>query len=402
MQRLPTDGDDPRQGVLLGLAGLVAVAVLLGPMRTNLSPALPALLLVAAVVVAGGYGGPRVGGALGGTAAMIELFLFVSEQSPRATVVEVIESVVLVALFMAIGIGAGWLAQISESTELEVELASGDNAALSRRLVSVTVERAVLAEEAEDLAEREVHRTALLRSVSHDLRTPLSAIRAVATDLRDGVQYENAVRVDLLSTVCDEVERLDQMVANLLSMSRIEADRLHPQPQVIDLIEVVNERFRSLSPLFRSVRTRSSFAADLPLIEADFVMLQELLTNLLGNASRHAPADTEVWVVAERFVERDDGHRMMQIEVSDQGRGVADDFLPKLFEPFCRGEGSRSTGLGLAICKAMVEAHGGTIWTTRTFGGGATFCFTLPVFTDTGTEPDSETMVDAAPAEMPT
>ena len=386
----------------MGVAGLVAVAVLLGPMRASVSPALPALLLVGSAVMAGGYGGPRVGGAVGGTAAMLELFLFVSEHPPRPTVIGVLESVVLVVLFVGIGIGAGLLARISESTEQEVELATGDKVALSRQLVSVTVERSVLAEEAEDLAEREVHRTALLRSVSHDLRTPLSAIRAVATDLRDGVAYDAEVRVDLLSTVCDEVERLDQMVANLLSMSRIEADRLHPQPQVIDLVEVVHERFRSLGPLFRSVRTRSSFAADLPLIEADFVMLQELLTNLLGNAARHAPADTEVWVVAEKFVAGTDGRRMLQIEVSDQGNGVAEDFLPKLFEPFCRGEGSRSTGLGLAICKAMVEAHGGTIWTTRTFGGGATFCFTLPVFIDTPGIEESETMVEAPPAELST
>ncbi len=393
MQRLPTDGDDPRLGATVGTAGLLGVGLLLGPFHESVSPALPALLLVLTAIAAGAFGGRRMGAAVGLLAAAVELFAFVTL---RSSVIGVIEAVLLVVLFIAVGVAAGWLAQLTEQTEQEVVEAASDLHELSHRLVSVTVERAVLAEEAEDLVERDAQRTSLLNSVSHDLRTPLQAIRSVATDLRDGVHYDTDVQRDLLDTVCDEVERLDQMVANLLSMSRIESGRLEPHPQVIDLPELVEERFRSLGPLFRRVRLRSSFADGPPLLEADYVMLQEVLTNLLGNAARHAPADSDVWVVAEKEVVDADGRRFVQIEVSDQGGGVADDFVPHLFEPFCRGAGSRSTGLGLTICRAMVEANGGTIWHTRTFGGGATFCFTVPVFTP------SAVGDGPAPAEVPT
>lgn len=389
MQRLPTDGDNPVQGSLVGAAGVLLVALALGPFRETVSPALPAILLLAVVVAAGGYGGRGVGASIGVIGAAIELSVFVTV---RASVMGVIEAFVLTAVFVAVGVGAGWLAQFTERTEDEVEIVTGDRKALSDRLVSVSVERTLLAEEAEDLAEREVHRVALLRSVSHDLRTPLSAIRAVATDLRDGVHYDTEVRTDLLATMCDEVERLDQMVANLLSMSRIEAGRLEPHPQVFDVSELVTERVRSLNALFHHLVVRRSVDVDLPLAHGDYVMVQEVLTNLLGNAARHAPEGTELWVVAEKVVEEpplfdgDANRRFVQIEVSDHGPGVADEFLPKLFEPFTRGEGSRSTGLGLAIAKAMVEAHGGRIWCTRTFGGGATFCFTIPVYDDAGDE----------------
>ena len=216
-------------------------------------------------------------------------------------------------------------------------------------------------------------RSALLRSVSHDLRSPLATIRAVTTDLRDGVVYEEATRVELLTTVCDEVERLDRIVANLLSLSRIEAGAFSPERQAVPLDELVTERARRLKGLFRAVRLQVEMPPDLPLVDGDYTQLELVLTNILENAGRYAPPGSTVRIAA-----RPKGD-LVQVRIADEGFGVPDWERDRIFEPFRRGEGSRSSGVGLAICRAVVEAHGGTIGVERTPGGGATFVFTLPV-----------------------
>jgi two-component system sensor histidine kinase KdpD len=212
-----------------------------------------------------------------------------------------------------------------------------------------------------------------MRSVSHDLRTPLASIRAVASDLRDGVVYDEATRKELLDTVCDEAERLDRIVANILSLSRIETGALTPDRQAVALDELVADRVRRLSGLFRQVRVQVEIPADLPLVDGDYTQIDQLVTNLLENAARYAPPGSLVRVGAserEAFVE---------LRVADEGIGVPDWERRRIFEPFRTGEGSRSSGVGLAICRAIIEAHGGTIDVDRTPGGGATFIVTLPV-----------------------
>jgi two-component system sensor histidine kinase KdpD len=247
-------------------------------------------------------------------------------------------------------------------------------------LEQLVVERDQLALEAvraESLERFEVQRSALLRAVSHDLRTPLSAIRAVATDLRDGVVYDDRTRIELLDTVCDEVDRLDRLVANLLSMGRIEAGVFEPALQAVDLRELVEDRVKRLSPLLKHVRMRYDVPDSLPFVRGDYGQLEQLFTNLLSNVARHAPDETDVWVLARSQTD-DAGEQLLQVEVSDQGAGIDPEDRERVFEPFQVGEGSRSTGIGLAICRAIVEAHGGRIWIERTFGGGATFVLTLP------------------------
>src|SRR5205085_518454 len=221
-------------------------------------------------------------------------------------------------------------------------------------------------------------RSALLRSVSHDLRSPLATIRAVATDLRDGVVYEEPTRIELLSTVCDEAERLDRIVANLLSLSRIEAGAFAPERQAVPIDELIADRLRKLGGLLRHVRVQVELAGDLPLVDGDYTQLEQVVTNLLENASRHAPPGTMVRIGGRRLP---GAGGQVEIWVSDEGIGIPDYDRQRVFEPFRRGEGSRSSGVGLAICKAVVEAHGGTIRVERTPGGGATFVFSLPART---------------------
>ena len=227
------------------------------------------------------------------------------------------------AAFLAVALLVGQLVTRLVHRRTEVSEVSQQIRALDERVEEFHHERTDLARQAtraEELERLDVQRAALLRSVSHDLRTPLASIRAVATDLRDDVPYDAETRVELLTTVCDEVDRLDRFVANLLSMSRIDAGVFEPDRQAVDIHDIVADRVKQLAPILRDVVVRIDVRPGIPLKEVD-----------------------------------------------------------RLFEPFERGRGSSSSGIGLAICRSIVTAHGGTIGVRRTFGGGATFSFTVPI-----------------------
>jgi two-component system sensor histidine kinase KdpD len=283
---------------------------------------------------------------------------------------------VALGVFLVVAVAVGLLVAGQAERRRAAEQREAELRSLYEDMRAMTEEREQLAEEAtraQVLERLDEQRAALLRSVSHDLRTPLASIRAVASDLRDGVVYDEATRKELLDTVCDEAERLDRIVANILSLSRIETGALTPDRQAVAVDELVADRVRRLSGLFRQVRVQVEIPADLPLVDGDYTQIDQLVTNLLENAARYAPPGSLVRVSAsprERFVE---------LRVADEGIGVPDWERRRIFEPFRTGEGSRSSGVGLAICKAIVEAHGGTIDVDRTPGGGATFAVTLPV-----------------------
>jgi two-component system sensor histidine kinase KdpD len=221
-------------------------------------------------------------------------------------------------------------------------------------------------------------RQALLRSVSHDLRTPLASIRAAASELRDGAPHTDDERAELLALVGDEAERLDRLVANLLNLSRIEAGVLRPQRQAIALDELVAERVRKLSRLFTEVRVQVDVPADLPYADADYTLLDQVVSNLLENAARHSPPRSTVWISARSAGD------FLEVSVTDEGRGITGPERVQLFEPFRAGPGSASSGIGLAICKAIVEAHGGTIDAAGVAGKGARFTFTVPARASVG------------------
>jgi two-component system, OmpR family, sensor histidine kinase KdpD len=360
-------------GALVGAVLVAATVLLLVPLRTHISPATPALVLTVAVGASAVVGGVRAAIAVA-LAAALTLDLAFLPPYGRVHILT-LEDTVAFGTFLLVAVTVGVLVSRESDRRREAEHREAEVRALNARLRELHDERAVLtarADRADDLARLDDQRTALLRSVSHDLRTPLSAIRAVVTDLRDGVVYDDDTRVGLLSMVCDEVDRLDRLVANLVSLSRIEAGAFNPDRQAVDLDELIADRVRRLEPLFRDVALRTDVPDDLPLVDADYAHVEQVLTNLLANAARHAPTASDVWVLA-----RADGADV-RIEVSDRGKGVDEVMVDRIFEPFQRGEGSRSSGIGLAICKAIVEAHGGAIGVERTFGGGATFVFTLP------------------------
>jgi two-component system sensor histidine kinase KdpD len=361
-------------GVGAGLALAGAVVAVLLPLRDHISPATPALALTVAVGASAIVGGARAAVVVAVVSALVLDLVFLPPYGHLEVLT--VEDTVALGAFLLVAATVGVLVTRESDRRREAEQREAEVRALVDELRTMHDEHEVLsqrADRADDLARIDDQRSALLRSVSHDLRTPLSSIRAVATDLRDGVVYDEQTRTELLTMVCDEIDRLDRLVDNLLSLSRIEADAFHPDRQAIDLEELISDRLRRLAPIFTDLHVRTRLPGDLPLVDADYAHLDRVLTNLLANAARHAPAGTDVWVIA-----KSDGD-LVRVEVSDRGQGVPEGSEEQIFEAFQRGADGGSSGIGLAICKAIINAHGGEIHVERTFGGGATFVFTLPV-----------------------
>ncbi len=366
-------GPRPLVGAVVGAALVVAVTTALVPLRDDISRAAPALVLMIAVVVAGLVGGRTAAIA---TAFVAILAFNVAFIPPYWTLaIDVAEDLIALVAFTVVALTVGTLVARESDHRHAAEQRARELQALHERYEAVQAERERLAEEATRVAVLEQvdeQRAALLRSVSHDLRTPLSTIRAVTSDLRAGAVYDDATRDELLDLVIDEAERLDRIVANLLSLSRIEAGALQPDRQAVDVQELVADAARRLDRLFQRARVDLDFA-DLPLADADYSQMDQVVTNLLENAARHAPRGSTVRVAGRL---RGDG--MMSVVVEDEGVGIPAADRSHVFEPFWRGEGSSSSGVGLAICKAIVEAHGGNITVDSGPGRGTAFVFTLP------------------------
>jgi two-component system sensor histidine kinase KdpD len=285
------------------------------------------------------------------------------------------EDWVALVVFLLVAIVLGTLVAEEADRRRAAEERSEENRRLYERNEQLTIERERLREEANQVSimrRVDEQRSALLRSVSHDLRTPLATIRTVTSDLRHLRHYSAADRDQLLDLVGDEADRLNRLVENLLSLSRIETGALLPDCQAVALDEMAEDRVRKLERLLRHVHVAVDLPFDLPLVHADYVQLDQVVSNLLENASRHAPEGSTIRISA--LV---DGS-MVEVSVEDEGAGVADTERERIFEPFRRSHGSSSSGVGLAICKAIIEAHGGAIGVTAPTGGGARFWFTVP------------------------
>jgi len=243
------------------------------------------------------------------------------------------------------------------------------------------IERARLAREADRarlLEESDRLKSALLSSVSHDLRTPLSAIKASATVLlQEDVALDAAARYDLLSAINEETDRLNRLVGDLLDMSRIEAGALRLKLDWCDLDELIRAVAHRLSSRMTAFQLQLDLA-DLPLIYADYVQMDRVITNLLENALRFAPPGSVIQVTARAEAEA------MTVTVTNQGPAIPEHVRPHLFDKFYRVSEDRApgmgTGLGLSICKGILEAHGGRIWVESPVAKdtGARFVFTLP------------------------
>jgi two-component system sensor histidine kinase KdpD len=226
-------------------------------------------------------------------------------------------------------------------------------------------------------AETNQLRAAMFSSVTHDLRTPLASIKAGVTSLLDpSVEYEAAQERELLTTILEETDRLNRLVGNILDLARIRAGALVPSRNDAALDEIVEAVVTRMRPRLASFTVDLKLRDDLPDVPVDGVQMDQVLTNLLENAARYSPAGGTIGVAVAPFRDR------VQVRVTDQGPGVAEEDRERVFEAFYRGARNPETpgsGLGLAIANAIVTAHGGRIWVEGAPGGGAAVIFEIPV-----------------------
>ncbi len=224
-------------------------------------------------------------------------------------------------------------------------------------------------------------RAALLSSVSHDLRTPLTSIKASASSLlQDDVYWDEEARRGFAHSIEHEADRLNRLVGNLLDMSRIEEGALRPQKEWYSLSGLIHDVLGRLHPLLEERKVVLHLPDDLLLVEFDYVQIDQVLTNLLENAVRYTPAESLIEVSA-----RSEGERVL-ISVADRGPGIPAGDLERVFDKFYRvlhsqrpGNYTFGSGLGLAVCKGVVEAHAGRIWAELRAGGGLVVNMALPV-----------------------
>jgi two-component system, OmpR family, sensor histidine kinase KdpD len=230
------------------------------------------------------------------------------------------------------------------------------------------------AQQAELLAESEKLSKALLNSISHELRTPISAITTAATALVEGRTPES-LRDTLAHEIQEGASRLNRLVSNLLDMTRLESGKVKPRLDWCDPADLINVALRQNERELAAHKIVLALQPPLPLVKMDFVLIEQALNNLLLNAAHYTPAGTTVEVKASATADE------LTIAVSDHGPGLPAESLPHLFEKFYRAPGSPAggTGLGLSIVKGLVEAHTGQVEARNRPGGGAEFAIHLPI-----------------------
>jgi len=243
-------------------------------------------------------------------------------------------------------------------------------------------------ERVQSMEEMEKLRSEFLGMVTHELKTPLAAIKgSAATALGSSrpLDYEEAR--ELFQIIDEQSDRLRDLTDNLLDMSRIEAGSLSVKPEPLDLRPVIEEAQSIFVRSGRSQRIELEMPAEMPAVNADKRRLVQVLTNLLTNAAKFASATAPIRIGVEHDT------LLATVRVQDEGQGIASDKLPLLFQKFSQVHDPRKTratgtGLGLAICKGIVEAHGGRIWAESDGEGkGATFSFTLPLAAEAAATP---------------
>jgi two-component system sensor histidine kinase KdpD len=231
--------------------------------------------------------------------------------------------------------------------------------------------RAKLLEESDRL------KSTLLSSVSHELRTPLSTIKASVSSLRSGeIDWDSEARKELLTAVEEESDHLNQLVGNLLDMSRIEMGALNPNQKSYPLREILSGTIRRMKQALSSHELIINIPEDLPLVYVDFSQLDQVFSNLLSNSAKYAPENTRITVNASV-----ESYNLVKVQVINEGPPVAEEHLRRIFDKFYRVTDAAmvtGTGLGLSICKGIIEAHNGKIW-AENGKEGFTFNFTIPV-----------------------
>lgn len=245
-------------------------------------------------------------------------------------------------------------------------------------LTAIAIERAIAFEKltkAEAAREGDRLRSVLLDSVTHEFRTPLTAIKASAETLLSGVELENRQTRDLLAVINEESDRLNRLVGEASEMAQLDANQLELHLETRSISEVIDAALDKCRPALQRHTVQSDIPQNLPRVRMDGERISEVLVHLLDNAAKYSPAGSVIKITAERR------HREVVISVADHGPGIDQLEQDMIFEKFYRGRNQRAvqgTGMGLAIAKAIIELHGGAIGVTSQLGRGSLFYFSLP------------------------
>jgi two-component system sensor histidine kinase KdpD len=288
-------------------------------------------------------------------------------------------------LFLPMRTGRGAIGVIGIDSDKPGPLLTPDQRRLLDALIdqaALAIERVYLVEDV-DRAKRTIEtdrlRSALLTSISHDLKTPLAAVLAAAGTLRDlSSALSETQKADLLATIIDESERLNRFIANLLDMTKLESGAIVPNTALHDLDEIVGSALRRAGRILARHRVELELASELPMLDVDAVLFEQVLFNLLDNAAKYSPEGTTVRVRSWR-----DGDSVC-LQILDEGEGIPSADLEYIFDKFYRAEKGdqvrAGTGLGLAISRGFIEAMHGTITAAnRSDRSGAVFAIRLPV-----------------------
>ena len=292
-------------------------------------------------------------------------------------------------LFLPMRTGRGAIGVVGIDSDKPGPLLTPDE----RRLLDALTDQAALAIErvhlVEDMdrAKRSIEterlRSALLTSISHDLKTPLASVLGAAGTLKDFAdKLSESEKAELLVTIIEESERLNRFIANLLDMTKLEAGAIVPNAALHDLGEIVGSALERAGKILARHRVEVDLPADLPMLEVDAVLFEQVLFNLLDNAAKYAPAGSEVRIQSWREPDA------VCLQILDEGEGISAGDLERIFDKFYRaqkGDQVRAgTGLGLAISRGFVEAMHGTIAAgNRTDRPGAVFTIRLPIPAET-------------------
>jgi two-component system sensor histidine kinase KdpD len=288
-------------------------------------------------------------------------------------------------LFLPMRTGRGAIGVIGIDSDKPGPLLTPDQRRLLDALIdqaALAIERVCLVEDV-DRAKRTIEtdrlRSALLTSISHDLKTPLAAVLAAAGTLRDlATALTDSEKADLLATIIDESERLNRFIANLLDMTKLESGAIVPNAAPHDLDEIVGSALRRAGRILARHRVELELASALPMVDVDAVLFEQVLFNLLDNAAKYSPESTTIRIRSWR--DRDS----VCLQVLDEGEGIPPADLEHIFDKFYRvekGDQVRAgTGLGLAISRGFIEAMHGTITAAnRADRSGAVFAIRLPI-----------------------
>jgi len=279
------------------------------------------------------------------------------------------------AMFMPLRMGV----RVVGSMGVSGALLSRETLEAMSTLIAIAIERAGAIEKlgrAEASRESEQLRSALLDSVTHEFRTPLTAIKASATSLLSNPSLDAAQRLELLTVINEESDRLNRLVGEAAEMAQLDANQFELQLGAHPIQEAVEAALDKAKPALGQHPVDVRLPSNLPLVRMDEGRVTEVVTQLLENAAKYSLPQSPIQITGEV------GNRMVMTSVADQGPGIDDFEQSLIFEKFYRGRDQRlqvqGTGMGLAIAKAIVEAHGGKIGVTSQPGHGSVFYFTLP------------------------